>query len=68
MKTRLIPILLILALLLGMVPAMAAEPELKGSLGESIAWELEPVEGVLTLTSPTLGSCKLTFTIIPEVK
>ena len=50
MKTRLIPILLILALLLGMVPAMAAEPELKGSLGESIAWELEPVEGVLTLT------------------
>ena len=50
MKTRLIPILLILALLLGMVPAMAAEPELKGDLGDNLAWELEPVEGVLTLT------------------
>ena len=50
MKTRLIPILLILALLLGMVPAMAAEPELKGELGDGLTWELEPVEGVLTLT------------------
>ena len=24
-------------------------------------------EGVLTMTSPTLGSCKLTFTVIPEL-
>ena len=50
MKFRLIPILLIAALLLGMVPAMAAEPELNGELGDNLAWELEPVEGVLTLT------------------
>lgn len=50
MKKRLIPILLIVALLLGMVPAMATEPELKGELGEGLSWELEPVEGVLTVT------------------
>ena len=50
MKKRLIPVLLILAMLLGMLPVLAAEPELKGALGETLAWELEPIEGVLTLT------------------
>ena len=50
MKIRLIPILLIAALLLGIAPAFAAEPELKGALSETLSWELEPVEGVLTLT------------------
>ena len=50
MKKRLIPMLLILAMLLGMIPALAAEPSLSGDLGETLAWELEPIEGVLTIT------------------
>ena len=50
MKKRLIPMLLILAMLLGMIPALAAEPTLSGAVGETLTWELEPIEGVLTIT------------------
>ena len=49
MKKRLIPMLLILALLLGMTPALAAEPEFKGEF-DDFAWVLEPLEGILTVT------------------
>ena len=51
MKKRLIPLLLVISLLLGMVPALAAETtKLTGEFGESLAWELDPVEGLLTVT------------------
>ncbi len=39
-----------------------------GAFGTFVRTTGETGEGVLTLTSPTLGSCRLTFTIIPEVK
>jgi beta-galactosidase len=39
-----------------------------GAFGTYVRTTGEIGEGVLTLTSPTLGSCRLTFTIIPEVK
>ena len=50
MKKRLIPVLLILAMLLGMIPALATEPTFSGTVGETLAWELDPIEGLLTIT------------------
>ena len=38
-----------------------------GAFGTYVRTVGQTGEGVLTLTSPTLGSCKLTFTIIPEL-
>ena len=38
-----------------------------GAFGTYVRTMGETGEGVLTLSSPTLGSCKLTFTIIPEL-
>ena len=38
-----------------------------GAFGTYVRTVGETGEGVLTLSSPTLGSCKLTFTIIPEL-
>ena len=38
-----------------------------GAFGTYVRTTGEIGEGVLTLTSPTLGSCKLVFTVIPEV-
>ncbi|MBR0356181.1 MAG: glycoside hydrolase family 2 protein, partial [Clostridia bacterium] len=39
-----------------------------GAFGTYVRTTGETGEGVLTLSSPTLGSCQLSFTIIPEVK
>ena len=39
-----------------------------GAFGTFVRTVGETGEGVLTLSSPTLGSCQLRFTIIPEVK
>ena len=41
--------------------------EMTCSRGTYVRTVGETGEGVLTLSSPTLGSCKLTFTIIPEL-
>ncbi len=51
MKTRLISMLMVLALLLGLLPtALAADPsELSGTCGDTITWTLDPVEGLLTI-------------------
>lgn len=38
-----------------------------GAFGTYVRTVGQTGEGVLTLTSPTLGSCKLAFTIIPEL-
>ena len=38
-----------------------------GAFGTYVRTVGETGEGVLTLSSPTLGSCKLTFTVIPEL-
>ena len=38
-----------------------------GAFGTYVRTTGETGEGVLTLTSPTLGTCKLVFTVIPEV-
>ena len=38
-----------------------------GAFGTYVRTMGQTGEGVLTLTSPTLGSCKMTFTVIPEL-
>lgn len=52
MKKRLICMLTVLALLLALVPSVAAaeKPDFSGDCGASIRWELDPAEGVLTFT------------------
>ena len=52
MKQRIISILCVLAMLLSVLPAaaFAAEiPELSGTCGEAITWELDPEAGLLTI-------------------
>ncbi len=52
MKHRLLCILVVLCLLLSMMPtAFAAKmPDFSGNCTQTIAWELDPAEGVLTIT------------------
>ncbi len=52
MKQRLISILCVLAMLLSLLPAAAfaaKAPELSGTCGDAITWELDPAAGLLTI-------------------
>ena len=52
MKKRLICMLTVLALLLSLVPAVSAAqtPDFSGQCSAAVRWELDPAEGILTIT------------------